>query len=146
MTDVTMADSATREALLALEARRRRALIDVDLAALEDLYDPSLIHIHAPGLVHTREQLLEHTRTRRPYLDMSRGELTIRVLGDVAVMTGLLTNRLRNPDGGERTMSGQVTQVVRRCEDGAWRYVSFQMTPLTEQVWGTLPSETKDRA
>ncbi|MDN4476324.1 nuclear transport factor 2 family protein [Demequina sp. SYSU T00192] len=144
MTDVTLADPATREALLALEERRRRALIDVDLDALDDLYDDALVHIHAPGLVHTKEMLVEHTRTRRPYLDMSRGDLEIRVLGDVAIMTGLLTNHLRNPDGTSRTMSGQVTQVVRRCPDGAWRYLSFQMTPLTEQVWGALPSEKKD--
>ncbi|MDN4482981.1 nuclear transport factor 2 family protein [Demequina lignilytica] len=144
MTHVTEADVAVRAQLLDLEERRRRALVDVDLEALDDLYDDSLIHIHAPGLVHTKAMLLEHTATRRPYLDMSRGDLLIRVIGDVAVMTGLLTNELRNPDGTTRTVRGEVTQVVRRCDDGAWRYVSFQMTPLTAQVWGALPSETKD--
>ncbi len=144
MTDVTEASEAIREEILALEERRRRALIDVDVEALEDLYDEALVHIHAPGLVHTKPMLIEHTVTRRPYLDMWREDLRMRVLGDVVMVTGLLTNRLRNPDGGVRTMSGQVTQVIRRCPDGAWRYLSFQMTPLTEQVWGSLPSETKD--
>ncbi|WP_062388056.1 nuclear transport factor 2 family protein [Demequina iriomotensis] len=144
MTDATPASPEIRAELLALEERRRRALIDVDLDTLGDLYDDALVHIHAPGLVHSKEMLLEHTATRRPYLDMWRGDLEIRVLGDVAIMTGLLTNRLRNPDGTSREMTGQVTQVIRRCDDGAWRYLSFQMTPLTEQVWGTLPSETKD--
>ncbi|WP_084099532.1 DUF4440 domain-containing protein [Demequina sp. NBRC 110051] len=141
MTQVVLADDATRAEILALEERRRRALLDLDEAALRDIYDEHLIHIHAPGLTHTKEQLVEHALTRSPYLDIERGELLIRVVGDVAVMTGSLTNRLRNPDGSERTVNGQVTQVVRRGDDGAWRFLSFQMTPMGEEVWGKLASE-----
>ncbi|WP_084104767.1 nuclear transport factor 2 family protein [Demequina sp. NBRC 110056] len=140
MTDVSLADDATREAILALEERRRQALIDLDIATLDDVYDDALIHIHAPGLVHTKAQLLEHAQTRNPYIDMWREDLLMRAIGDVVIVTGRLVNRLRNPDGGERTVSGQVTQVARRCDDGAWRFVTFQMTPDGEQVWGALKS------
>ncbi|WP_084079161.1 DUF4440 domain-containing protein [Demequina sp. NBRC 110057] len=142
MTHVTIADDATRGEILALEERRRQALLHLDEAALRDIYDEALIHIHAPGLTHTKEQLIEHALTRSPYLDMTRGELLIRVIGDVAVVTGPLTNRLRNPDGTERTVNGQVTQVVRRDDDGRWRFLSFQMTPIGEEVWGKLASES----
>lgn len=141
MTEVQPADDATRAEILAVEARRRDALLAVDLPALADLYDDSIVHIHAPGLMHDKTQLLEHVATRQAYLDMTRGELTIRVIGDVAIMIGRLTNRLRSPDGSERTLGGPVTQVLRRCDDGRWRFVSFQMTPDGEQVWGALPSE-----
>jgi ketosteroid isomerase-like protein len=127
--------------ILAAEERRRRALIDGDLAALDDLFDASLVHIHAPGVVHDKAQLLEHVATNQAYLDIVRGELTVRVFGDVAVVTGPITNRLRTRDGGERTLDGVVTQVLRRCDDGAWRFVSFQMTPLGERAWPALPSE-----
>ncbi|MFF2329546.1 MULTISPECIES: YybH family protein [unclassified Streptomyces] len=140
------ADAATRAELLALEERRRAALVAVDLPALEDMFDESLVHIHAPGLTHSKAQLLEHVATRQAYLDSARGELRIRIVGDVAVMTGRLTNRLRSPEGGERVLGGVVTQVVRRCEDGAWRFLSFQMTPDGEHVWPAMPSELEAQA
>ncbi|MFJ4152759.1 nuclear transport factor 2 family protein [Streptomyces galbus] len=138
---VVLADEATRAAILEVEERRQRALLEIDLDTLRDLYDDSLIHTHAPGLTHTKAQLLEHVATRAPYKGATRGELTIRVIGDVAIMTGRLTNRLGSPDGSERTVAGQVIQVLRRCEDGAWRFVSFQMTPDGEHVWTPTAEE-----
>jgi ketosteroid isomerase-like protein len=126
----------------AVEERRRKALIAVDLDTLDEIFDDSLVHIHAPGLTHTKAQLLEHTATRRAYLDIGRGELNIRLLGDdVAVITGPITNRLRTPEGGERTLDGVATQVLHRDAHGTWRFVSFQMTPYGEQAWPSLPSE-----
>jgi len=146
MTGLAPADEATRAALLAVEARRREALIDGDLDALDELFEDSLVHIHAPGLVHDKAHLLEHVAARRAYLDMWRGELNMRVSGDIAIVTGELTNRMRAPGGGERTLAGPVTQVLHRGDDGQWRYVSFQMTPHGEEVWGRLPSESRDAA
>ncbi|WLQ31948.1 nuclear transport factor 2 family protein [Streptomyces castrisilvae] len=138
---VVLADAATSAAILDVEERRRRALLEVDLDTLRDLYDDSLIHTHAPGLTHTKAQLLEHIATRAPYRGATRGELTIRVIGGVAIMTGRLINRLGSPDGSERTVAGQVIQVLRQCEDGAWRFVSFQMTPDGEHVWAPTAEE-----
>ncbi|MFB6673121.1 nuclear transport factor 2 family protein [Streptomyces sp. NPDC056390] len=138
---VILADGATRAVILDVEESRQRALLEVDLDTLRDLYDDSLIHTHAPGLTHTKAQLLEHIATRAPYKGATRGELTIRVIGDVAIMTGRLINRLGSPDGSERTVAGQVIQVLRRCEDGAWRFVSFQMTPDGEHVWTPTAEE-----
>ncbi|MFF3488571.1 nuclear transport factor 2 family protein [Streptomyces sp. NPDC002701] len=138
---VVLADEATRAAIIEVEERRQRALLEVDLGTLRDLYDDSLIHTHAPGLTHTKAQLLEHVATRAPYKGAARGELTIRLIGDVAIMTGRLINRLGSPDGSERTVAGQVIQVLRRCEDGAWRFVSFQMTPDGEHVWTPTAEE-----
>lgn len=147
MTGVTVreADAATRAEILAVEDRRQQALLDVDAAALAELMDDALVHIHAPGLMQSKEQLLEHLVTRAAYHGMQRDEPRIRLIGDdVAVMTGRLTNRLGSPDGSERIVAGPVTQVLARGVDGAWRFVSFQMTPDGEQVWGALPSETQE--
>lgn len=141
MSAVATADARTRGELLALEERRQNALIDGDLATLDEIFDDALVHIHAPGLVHTKALLLEHVGTRRAYLDIVRGELSIRVIGDVAIMVGPITNMLRNPDGSMREQRGQVTQVARRGDDGAWRFVNFQLTPIGEEIWGKLPSE-----
>jgi ketosteroid isomerase-like protein len=138
---VVVAREQVRAEILAVEERRCRALVDVDIAALADLYDDSIVHIHAPGLIHDKTQLLDHVATRKAYLGISRGELTIRTVGDVAVMTGRIENRLSSPDGGERILAGPVTQVLRRCEDGAWRFISFQMTPDGEQAFAMTASE-----
>jgi len=138
---VQTADAQTRGELIALEERRQNALIDGDLVVLDEIFDDALVHIHAPGLVHTKALLLEHVGTRRAYLDIVRGDLSIRVLGDVAIMVGEITNTLRNPDGSVREQRGQVTQVARRTDAGAWRFVNFQLTPFGEEVWGRLPSE-----
>ncbi len=139
-----MTDNSVTAEILAVEKRRQQALVDVDVPALEDLFDDSLVHIHAPGLTHTKAQLIEHTTTRRAYLEITRGDLNIRVFGDTAVITGAISNRMRAAAGGERTLSGEATQVLHRGADGFWRFVSFQMTPYTEQEWGALPSEQQE--
>lgn len=138
-------DEATRAALLELETRRQHALLAGDVAALAEMFDDSLVHIHAPGVTHTKAQMLEHVGTRRAYVNIERGELLVRVFGDIAILTGDITNRLRNPDGSERTVSGVVTQVARNVA-GTWKFVSFQMTPFGKQVWGALPSEERKQA
>jgi ketosteroid isomerase-like protein len=139
-------DPETAAALLAVEKRRQQALVDVDLDTLDELFDDSIVHIHAPGLIHSKAQLLEHTATRRAYLEITRGELNMRVMGDAAVITGPISNRMRAAAGGERTLSGVATQVLHRDESGHWRFVSFQMTPYGDQEWGALPSEQADTA
>jgi ketosteroid isomerase-like protein len=141
MTAVSWPDLSVAAELEEVERRRQRALIEVDLEALDELFDETLVHIHAPGLIHTKAQLLEHTATRRAYLEITRGELVIRLAGDVAIVTGPITNRMRTPSGGERTLAGVATQVLVRSP--GWRYLSFQMTPYGEQAWPALPSEEK---
>lgn len=143
---VVLADEATRAEILAVEEQRQQALLEIDLVTLADLYDDSLIHTHAPGLTHDKAQLLEHVATRAPYKGATRGPLTIRLIGDVAIMTGRLVNRLGSPDGTERVVSGQVIQVLRRCDDGRWRFVSFQMTPDGEHVWTPTTAEADSLA
>lgn len=142
MTELIEATGELRAEILAAESLRQEALIAKDLDALDALFDETLVHVHAPGEVHTKALLLEHVATRGVYLEISRGDLGVRVIGDVAVVTGAVTNRMKAPGGGERTLSGEVTQVLRRTDDGSWRFISFQMTPYGDKVWGRLPSET----
>lgn len=141
MTEPTDISAATRAELLDVEDRRRQALVDGAVDELEAMLDDDLVHIHAPGVVHNKAQLLEHLATRRPYLSIDRGALDVRLVGDVAILTGPITNRLRTAGGGERTLSGIATQVLRRDADGEWRFLSFQMTPIAEQAWPNLPSQ-----
>jgi len=138
---VETADENVRAQILAVEERRCAALIAHDLDVLDDLYDDSLIHTHAPGLTHDKAQLMDHVAGRRAYLAITRGPLTIRLIGDVAIVTGRIDNLLRSPDGGQRRVVGQAIQVLRRCPDSAWRFVSFQMTPDGELVFAPTEAE-----
>lgn len=128
MSGVAPADAKVTREVLALEERRRRALIDVDLRELDAIFDDSLVHIHAPGLTQNKAELLEHIERRRSFIDITREDLQIRVVGDVAILVGRLTNRMRSPEG-ERTLDGMATQVLRRDGD-EWRFINFQLTPF----------------
>lgn len=141
MTAVAEASPSQRAEILAAETSRQRALIERDLVALDALFDDSLVHVHAPGEVHSKSLLLEHVAERGAYLEITRGELLVRVIGEVAVITGSITNRMNAPGGGERSLSGEATQVLRRTPAGDWRFISFQMTPYGNKVWGELPSQ-----
>jgi hypothetical protein len=143
---VVMADEATRAEILLVERRRCQALLDADVETLDDLFDETLVHTHAPAITHTKAQLLEHVATRQAYKDIRRGELTVRLIGDVAIVTGRITNRLGSEDESERVLGGQVIQVLRRCEDDRWRFVSFQMTPDGETAWTPTAAEAASRA
>ncbi len=98
MSEIREATPAERAAILELERTRQQALIEGDLETLSRIFDDRLVHIHAPpGVVHDKAMLIEHVGTRRAYRSIERGELGIRVVGDLAVVTGPIVNELRNP-------------------------------------------------
>ena len=120
-------------AVLSIENRRRAALVAVDLEELDRLFADDLIHVHSTGLVHTKTELLRHIDTRRAFLAVERGPLKVRIEGNIAVMTGPMTNRMRAKDGiGEIVLRGFVTQVLRNGSAG-WKFISFQLTPDRER-------------
>jgi len=80
-------------------------------------------------MVHDKRVLLDHTASRRAFIAIDRGPLDVRIHGDVAIMTGTMTSRMRSPDG-ELTLTGFVTQVLRR-EAGNWRFIYFQLTLIS---------------
>jgi ketosteroid isomerase-like protein len=119
--------------ILELESRRRTALVAVDLEELDRLFADDLVHVHSTGLVHSKPELLQHINQKRAFLAIERGALHIRIEGDIAVMTGTMTNRMcSREENGHILLHGFVTQVLRRSAEG-WRFISFQLTPLQEQ-------------
>lgn len=123
-----MAEADAKERILEAERRRQSALVAVDLAALNELFGEDLIHVHSTGLVHNKTELLRHIEQRRAFLAIELGPLQIRIEGNIAVMTGLITNRMRARDGaGEILMNGFVTQILRRSPEG-WKFINFQLT------------------
>lgn len=125
-----MADET--QALLDLERRRGDAIGTGDLDALAGVLDDSYVHVLAPGTLRDKAGYLEMIRVspRRPI----RGELTVRVFGDAAVMTGELTNNIGPADAVRRVIPAFCTQVAAKGADGRWRFVSYILTQRKDQM------------
>ena len=115
-----------RDDLLALEARRCNAISTGDVAALEAILSEDYVHVHMSAAVDDLKGHL-HAVSKRPRTT-TRGELLVRVYGDLAVLTGEQTNHMT--DGRMRAFCHQVA--VRR--DGTWRFVSTQLTLLQTKL------------
>lgn len=122
-----MLSTLTCQHILDLEQRRQQALVAVDLATLDALFDDDLVHVHSVGLVHGKTELLAHIAQKRGFAAIERGELKLLGNDELAVLSGPIINHLRNRDGEITLMHGFVTQVLRRTAQG-WRFTHFQLT------------------
>lgn len=105
--------SDDHEAILQTERRRCDAAIAGNMAVLDELFAEDLLHVHSNAMVHNKQELLHHIESRRPYRRIERGELTTRQYGEIAVLSGPLTNHMELPDGTRPILQGFVTQVLR---------------------------------
>ena len=105
------------------------ALKGKDTVALERIWGDDLTFINPGGVVLTKAQRLADIQSGANRFDsLEASDRTVRVYGDVAVMTSLTT--MKGQYGGQEA-SGQyrVTNVFAR-RGGAWQIVSLQMTPI----------------
>ena len=121
------AATAARAQLVALEQRRCEAIGSGDAQTLAILLDDEYVHVHGTGKIDNKAgfiaNIMQHPRQTQ------RGELTVRLYGDIAIVTGEQFNTIQADSGKapERTRN-YVTQVLRRI-GGQWKYLSFQLTP-----------------
>jgi ketosteroid isomerase-like protein len=132
MTDATLIHDLTQR-----ERQRRDALVGDDMAALGELMMDDLVHVHTTGIVQGKAELLGHAGSFLQFIEVERGPLNIRQIGDdAAVMTGPMTNTVKRRDIDERiTVRAYVTQVWVR-HDSVWRVASFHATRLPDDDQG----------
>lgn len=115
-------DEAT---LRRLERQRCVAIARGDLVSLRALLAEDYLHTHAGGRVESREQLLAGLEAggRRT---TARGELTVVVDGDTAVLTGPCVTIIQPFEGrpGKKISGTAHQEWVRR--EGEWRSTSFR--------------------
>lgn len=119
-----MTDNLTAE-LVELEHRRCRAITDADIAALERLNSDDLTYTHTGGQTEDLQSFLSNI-ARYPR-EITRGDdLTVRVYGDVAVMTGTLHATFPARDGGGEpiALDSHALQVWIKQLDG-WKQSAF---------------------
>jgi len=117
-----------------LDAERERctALENDDFATLNELISPDIIHTHTRGNTDDFGSFFHHVQNRIQFVQCTRGPLTVRIIGTVAIMTGHMQNvvRLRG-ESEDIDVAAQVMQVWEWQGD-RWRLIRFQATSLPQ--------------
>jgi len=121
--------------LVALEQDRCSAMMAGDRERLKQLLHPDLIHVHAKGQVDSFESYFASGGFKVDYTRVERfSDLQVRVIGDVAVMTGRqLLEAVRKISRDQVRIDSQVMQVWVR-EGTRWQQIAFQTTPTQMSV------------
>lgn len=117
-----------QQQLEALERMRLAAIASGDSQALDVLLADDYVHVHGTGHVDDKAGFIKSI-VERPR-ESTRGPLTFRFYGDVAIITGEQVNRSVNADKSVTSTTYIATQVARRVA-GRWSLVSMQLTPRT---------------
>ena len=115
------------QAVLDVERRRCELInagrIDEVGALLAEGYQ----HVHATGAITGRFETLDRFRAKPRRI--VRGDLTVRLLGDTAVLVGTMDNHIPTAGGPDRVTHGMAMQVLRRA-GSSWLFEAFQLTLL----------------
>lgn len=112
-----------------LDALRRDAMVNADVATLRGLFADGLRYGHANGEVHAKEELLGLLGSGRlDYRAIHIEESETRELAGALVVTGRQLIEIR-ASGGDVTSHSVFTAVYSR-EGRHWRLVAYQSTPL----------------
>jgi len=135
--DMVSVNECSIESVLDAERRRGEALVAKDLVALRELLAEDLSHSHTRGVTDTLESFLHFVEHDIRYLDMQRDDLTVRLFGSVAIMTGNQTNRIEIRSASEPMTSRSCALQIWIWRNGRWQMNAFQST--------TLPTTAEDR-
>lgn len=114
-------DQSIQKTIEELEKRRVAALIAGDIEALGELLTEDLVHVHGTGQIDSKAAYLDGVKSKYRFLEIERGDLHVRVYGEVAVVVGSLAQTV-NPVGTDKEIgvSAIVTQTWIRV-DNDWK-------------------------
>jgi ketosteroid isomerase-like protein len=122
----TMADETAE--ILDLERKRCAAIVARDWDTVSSMVADDVVHTHTTGISQTKTEYLAHA-AKLNWVDVQRGDLLVRILGEAAVVTGPLINTIRGAGGDLMVIQAVATQVWRKSA-GAWELCSFHATRL----------------
>jgi len=127
----TTGDSRSRDvaAVLAAEERRYRAMVDADLATLDELCADELSYAHSSGARDTKGEYLGKVRSGYyVYAHVDHPVERVEVLGDTAIVVGRMTADL-TVQGTPKTIDNLALAVWARA-GGSWRLLAYAPTQL----------------
>jgi len=112
-----------------LEDRRYQAMLDGDVAVLDDLLATELVYTHSNAESDSKASYLDKVgRGVFRYFDIARLEEEILVLGDTAIVTGRMVARIEA--GGTMRHLNNRFAAVWVLRNGRWTLVIYQPTPI----------------
>lgn len=120
-------------AVKAREGERQRAMVAVDLPALDDLFAADATYVHSNGLTQTKNGVIAMLAKKElRYVSFDIKEATYRAFGATVVVTG--TQSIELTSSGRPFTSNSRYTVVYATIDGKPRVVAYQSTLLPEIV------------
>lgn len=115
---------------LALEERRRQALLAGDLPVLQGLLADDLVYVHSTGASDRKDSYLAKLASGSlQYLALDFSELQTQSLQLATVVSGRMSAVVRK-DGQEKIVASLFMTVWGCDRDGVWRLHAHQGTPL----------------
>src|SRR5215213_2257992 len=119
---MTAPDAVT--AVLAAEDRRYRAMLDADLATLDEVCADELSYAHSSGARDTKSEYLGKVRSRYyVYLRIDHPVERVEVVGDTAIVVGRMTSDLA-VQGTWKTIDNLALAVWTRAT-GEWQLLAY---------------------
>ena len=116
--------------MIALEERRRQALLSCDVNTLQSLLSDNLIYMHSTGACdHKDSYLAKLTNGSLKYLKLNFGEMHVQELRHAAVVTGRMSATI-SKDGQQKEVASLFMTVWACGTDGTWRLHAHQGTPV----------------
>ena len=121
-----MSEDVVRQEIMRLEKRRCEALTSGDVAALGALMADDLVHIHGNGHIDDKAGYLNGVENKYKFHRVERGDLNVRIYGDVVVVIGPL-NQSVSVNGIDKLndISALTTQIWVRGVAG-WKQSTCQ--------------------
>ena len=111
----------------AAEAALYRAMIAKDIAALDKILADEVHYIHSPGFAENKAEYLAGVKKGRyDYAAITSRNVTVKLLGDAAVMHGLVEMKVSETGKPRELLHLLFTLVWVR--DRAWRLILRQAT------------------
>jgi len=107
------------------------ALGRTDVAALDRLYADDYIVTQSFGILSKAQLMDAYKSGRLKYTSASDKDRSVRVYGDTAVTTGVLTLKGKNPNE-DFTSNTRFTAVFVK-QQGRWRLVAAQLSDIPQQ-------------
>ncbi len=114
-------------AVIEAEVARCRALVAADRAAMGALADEGFTYTHSTGRVDTRQSYLDALGVKMGYLDYAHRNVSVRFLGDVAIIAGDLDLTQKPVDGDPRPANFRFIGVWVKRPAG-WKIAAHQNT------------------